>query len=978
MSRRPLPPDLAEMADALRAGGGWRFWRTLEQAAGAEPFRRYLAEEFPGLALPEAGRREVLRAMAASILLAGLTGCGEEEAVPYVIQPELAVPGRPRFYATAVPFEGFVQPVLAETHEGRPTRLDGNPDHPLARRSVNPTALDAFSQAAVLELYDPDRSQTPRHLDRPATWDAFISAVTAQRAQWRGDGGRGLRLLTGAVTSPTLLRQIDDLRRQFPELRWHVHEPVGAERGEDGTRLAFGQPLAVHPRLAQADVIVSLGDDLFGTRPAQLRNASGWAVRRVQGRLPGNLPRLLVAEASPTPTGAMASGRLPVEAARIPPLAHALARALSVPGAEGEAMLTEPERRWADEAARLLRAHAAHALVTASPDQPAEVQATVHRINAALRTGAVAYTVPIAATAEESLAALVRAMADGEVRALIMLDVNPAYDAPGDLGFADACTSVPFRLHTGLHADETAALCHWHAPAAHALESWGDGRAVDGTASVIQPTIRPIFGGRPLVEIAATLTGDPFADAQTLVRTTWRDRLPDDAAWRQALHQGFVDGTAEVPVEISPIAGPIAPPPQPAGGPEDSLELTLHPDPCLWDGRRANVAWLQELPKPISKISWDSHAAVSPQLARERDLKDGDLVDLAVGGRALRVPVLVQPGQAPRSVTLFLGSGRRRAGRVGDGVGVDAYVLRASDTPWMAAGLTLTRTGERRPLVTTQPHHEIAEAEPIRVVTPDHPTLRPVEEKPPSLYPDWPDPRNAWAMAIDTDLCIGCNACVVACQAENNVPPVGREQVAMGREMLWLRVDSYYEGAPEDPRIHFLPVPCMHCEKAPCEVGCPVNATVHSPDGINEQVYNRCIGTRTCSSYCPYKVRRFNFFEYGRIAAERQDLQYNPDVTVRARGVMEKCTYCVQRIARARQDAKRDGRDPTAIEVRTACQAACPTGVIAFGDRNRPDSAVARAREDGRAYALLEEIGTRPRTTYLARIGERRHRKKEA
>ncbi|WP_431854935.1 4Fe-4S dicluster domain-containing protein [Azospirillum sp.] len=967
MSRHPLPPDLAALADTLRSAGGRRFWQTLEQAAGAEPFRHYLAEEFPGLALPETGRREVLRAMAASILLAGLTGCGKEEAVPYVVQPELAVPGRPRFYATAVPFEGFAQPVLAETHEGRPTRLDGNPDHPLARGSVNPTALDAFSQAAVLELYDPDRSQTPRHLDRPATWDAVIAAVTAQRIEWQADGGRGVRLLTGAVTSATLLRQIDDLRHQFPELRWHVHEPVGAERGEDGTHLAFGRPLAVHPRLDQADVIVSLGDDLFGTRPAQLRNASGWAARRLSGRLPGNLPRLLVAEASPTPTGAMAADRLPVEAARLPLLAHALARALSVPRAEGDVKLTEPEWRWMDAAAGLLREHAGRALVTAGPDQPPEAQATVHRINAALRTGAVAYTAPVAAMAEP-FANLIHAMADGDVRALLMLEVNPAYDAPPDLRFAAACERVPFRLHAGLHADETAALCHWHAPVAHALESWSDGRSVDGTATIIQPTIRPIFGGRALVEMAAALAGDPFAEAQALVRATWRDRLGDDAAWRQALHRGFVEGTAEAPVEVSPAAGPITPPQPPAGG----LELTLRPDPCLWDGRRSNVAWLQELPKPVSKISWDSYAAVSPQLSRAHDLKNGDVVELTVGGRSLRAPVLVQPGQAARSVTLFLGTGRRRAGRVGDGAGIDAYAVRASEAPWIAAGLTLTRTGENRPLVTTQPHHEIAEAEPIRVVTADHPALKPIEEKPPSLYPDWPYPQNAWAMAIDTDLCVGCNACVVACQAENNVPPVGREQVSMGREMLWLRVDSYYEGTPEDPRIHFLPVPCMHCEVAPCEVGCPVNATVHSPDGINEQVYNRCIGTRTCSSYCPYKVRRFNFFEYGQIAADRQSLQYNPDVTVRARGVMEKCTYCIQRIARARQDAKRDGQDPAAIEVRTACQAACPTGAIAFGDKNRADSAVAKARKDGRAYALLEEIGTRPRTTYLARIGEHR------
>jgi Fe-S-cluster-containing dehydrogenase component len=890
MTGRPLPPDLAALADALREARGRRFWRTLEEASGTEPFRRYLAEEFRGLALPEIGRRDMLRAMAASFLMAGLTGCSEDEAaIPYVRQPELAVPGQPRFYASAVPFEGFAQPVLAETHEGRPTRLDGNPDHPLSRGSVNPTALDPLSQAAVLELYDPDRSQSPRFLDRPTTWDAFTTAVINQRARWLADGGRGVRLLTGGITSPTLLR-----------------------------------------------LIATRGNDI----PDQPRHAT-------------------------------ANERLPTAPARIPLLAHTLARMLSVPGAEGDVELAEAERHWVANAADLLRRHAERGLVIAGTDQPPEVQAIAHRINSALDSNAVVFTAPIAAKAEP-LDELVRAMGAAEVQALLMLEVNPVYDAPADLAFAEAMERVPLQLHAGLYADETAAHSHWHVPVSHALESWGDGRTVDGTASIIQPTIRPIFGGHALVEIVQTLLGDPFADAQSLVRDTWRDRLEDEAAWRQALHQGFIENTAEPPVPVSPTATRLPPPSVPEA---DTLELTFLPDPCLWDGRRANVAWLQELPKPVSKISWDSYVAVSPELARDRNLEDGDLVDLEIHGRSLRAPVLVQPGQAARSLTVFLGGGRWRAGRVGDGVGFDAYRLRTAGAPWSAPGLRLTRAEGRHPLVTTQPHHEIAEAEPIRMVTPENPALDPIGKMLPSIYTEWPYPVNAWAMAIDTDLCIGCNACVVACQAENNVPSVGREQVAMGREMLWLRVDSYYEGAPENPNIHFLPVPCMHCEKAPCEVGCPVNATMHSPDGINEQVYNRCIGTRTCSSYCPYKVRRFNFFEYGRIAAPQQGLQYNPDVTVRARGVMEKCTYCIQRIARARQDAKRDGRDPAAIEIRTACQAACPTGVIAFGDKNRPDSAVAQARKDPRTYVLLKEIGTRPRTTYLAKIGEHRRTK---
>lgn len=922
--------------------------------------------EFSGPALPETGRRDLLRAMAASAVMAGLAGCGEpEEVVPAVTRPEHTVPGQPRFYATAVSFEGFAVPVLAETHEGRPTRLDGNADHPLARGTVNPTALDAFSQSAVLELYDPDRSRTPLYLGRPAAEDAVIRAVAGQRADWSGDAGAGVRLLTGGVTSPTALHWIGLLRRRFPALRWHVHQPVGAERHEAGTALAFGRPLAVHHRFAEADVVVCLDGDPLGTGPSQLRNAQGWAARRAAGRLPDGLPRLLVAEASPTVTGAMAAERLPVAAARIPLIAHALAQAVAVPGVVGTVTLTEGERRWTENAGELLRAHAGRGLVIAGIGQPPETQALVHRLNAALGTRAVAYTAPVSAPAEP-LVDLVAAMAAGEVRALLMLGTNPAYDAPGDLGFAAALERVPFRLHAGLYADETAALSHWHIPMAHDLESWGDGRAVDGTAGIIQPVIRPLFGGRPLVEIVAALAGAPFTTARALVRATWMERLGDEAAWRDALHRGYVADTAEPPVTVTPGNGPLAPPVMAAGG---GLELTFRPDPCLWDGRRANVAWAQELPKPLSKISWDSYAAISPALAQAEGLEDGDRVALTVAGRTVHAPVLVQPGQAERSVTVFLGQGRRQAGRVGNGTGFDVFPLRPAAAPWAVPGLRLARTGQRHPLATTQPHHRIAEAAPVRTVTPDAPALKPIEEAPPSLYPDWPETAPAWAMAIDTDLCIGCNACVIACQAENNVPSVGRTQVAMGREMLWLRVDSYYTGPEEAPDIHFLPVPCMHCEKAPCEMGCPVNATVHSPDGINEQIYNRCIGTRTCSSYCPYKVRRFNFFEYGRAAAPQQALQYNPDVTVRARGVMEKCTYCIQRIARARQDAKRDGRDPADLEVRTACQSACPTGAILFGDKSRADGAMARARADPRAYALLEEVGTRPRTTYLARVG---------
>ncbi|XKH35781.1 TAT-variant-translocated molybdopterin oxidoreductase [Azospirillum doebereinerae] len=965
-SRSPsLPPDLAALSERLGQADGRRFWRVLEEAADSAPFQRYLAAEFPGFALPETGRRGVLRAMAASVLLAGLGGCGPEEAVPYVVQPDGAVPGRPRFYATAIPFEGHVQPVLAQTQEGRPTRLDGNPDHPLWRGMANPAALDPITQAAVLQLYDPDRSPTPRYRDRPAGWDALVRAVEERCASWAADGGRGVRLLTGPLSSPTLRRQIAGLRAKFPGLRWHSHDPLGSDGVEAASVLAFGRPLTVHRRVERAGLVVSLEDDWLGPGPAQLRDAGGWAARRRGGE---GRQRLLIAESAPTMTGAQADRRLAVASARVPLLAWALGRALGVAGVEGDAVLGEAEREWVHAAAEGLRTAGPRGLVTAGPFLPVATQALAHRINHALGTGAIIHTAPILARGE-SLANLVADMERGVVGGLILLDTNPAYDAPEAGTFAAALERVPFRLHAGSHADETATLCHWHAPLAHPLESWSDGRAVDGTASVVQPAIRPLFGGKSVHAVLALLTGepsaDPFADPFALVRATW-DGL-DDAAWREALDRGFIAGTAEAEVASTPLDTALPPP----VAETSALEVTIRPDPNLRAGAAANCAWLQELPTPVAKTVWGNHAAIAPALARARGLADGDEVELAVGERRLRLPVLVQPGQVADSVALTLGHGRRRAGRVGDGVGVDVGPLRKDSSPWTRTGATLTRTGGRTAIFTTQRHHGMGEAEPIRFVTPDRPALPPIDEAPPSLHPDRPSPgiapANAWAMAIDTDLCIGCNACVTACQAENNTPPVGREQAEMGRVMHWLRVDSYYEGPAEDPAIHALPVPCMQCEKAPCEIGCPVNATVHSPDGINEQVYNRCIGTRTCSSYCPYKVRRFNFFEYAKPRDPLTAAQYNPEVTVRARGVMEKCNYCIQRIARARQDAKRDGRDPAALAVTTACQAACPTQAIAFGDKNDPASAVAQARRDPRAYALLEEVGTRPRTTYLAK-----------
>ncbi len=874
-------------------------------------------------------RRAVLKGLAA----AGLTGCGDGAArrsIPYADQPEGVVPGVPDWYATAVEFQGHAQPVLAESHMGRPTKLEGNPDSPWARG-----ATDAFTQAACAVLYDPQRSLAIR----PGDWDAFTRAVAGLPA-------RGLRILTGTVTSPTLARQLAALTAAGA--RWHVHEPVGGEAATRAARLAFGRVVDTHLRLDRCRAVVAIDADPLGPGPDQVRLLRGWS----EGR-----PRLMVAEPTLSATGAVARDRLAVPARRLPMVVERIAAELGLaPPPPG---LTEAEAAWAAAAAQALAVHPGRALLAAGATLPAESLALVHMVNqAAGNTGrTVVHTEPVAVVppdGEDSFAALVTDMAAGRVEAMLILESNPAHTAPADLNFGAALARVPLKLHAGLFDDETAALCDWHVPLAHPLEDWTDLRAADGTATVVQPLIDPVFGARRRHEILAAVLGEPAAEARRIVMDTWRPVLgaPFEALWRGVLHEGVVPGTEARPARVT--AGP--PPPSPPGPAGDGLEIVFRPDPTVWDGRFAPIAWLQELPKPLTKLTWDAVAAISPVLAARLGIADGDVVEIAAGGRSLAAPAWTLPGQADDTVTLFLGHGRQRVALPGAG-GYDAYRLRRSDSPWVLGGASLGRTGARVELATTQPHRRLHGHDDLL-----RPSAGPAE--PPSLYPDWEYPRSAWGMVIDLDLCAGCNACVIACQAENNIPVVGKSEVARGREMHWLRVDIYHDG--DDGRAQFAPIPCMHCEKAPCELGCPVNATVHGPEGLNQMVYNRCIGTRTCSSYCPYKVRRFNFFDYAGIQPDTHRYLRNPDVTVRANGVMEKCTYCVQRIRRAQIAARAEDRPVADGSVTTACAQACPSRAIAFGDLNDPKSRVAALRSSPRHFAMLAHLGTRPRTTYLA------------
>jgi Fe-S-cluster-containing dehydrogenase component len=916
----------------------------------------------------------VLRVMGASLALAGLGACGlpvNENSVPYVTAPESLVPGVSRYYATLTLLEGFGIPVLVETVDGRPIKVEGNPDHPLSRG-----ATDVFSQAAVLDLYDPDRSTATTYYARIASWEAFQLAMIERAAALAQKRGEGFAILTGAITSPTTLRQMRELQDQMPALRWYVHEPVGHERRYAATRSAFGEPLHVVYRLDRADAVLALDADPLGPGPAQLVYANQWVERRRIGIANGRLPGLHVLESTPTLTGSKATSRWPASSGEIVNFTLALAQQLGL-GPTGAPDLPLALRSHVSQVAQELKQAGAGGLVLAGPYLPSDIHALTFAIND--RLGSLEQTVelydPIEGMAdrqERALPDLASAIEAGSVDTLVVLDSNPAYTAPADLGFGELLRRVPLSAHVGPYFDETAALCHWHVALQHPFETWSDARAVDGTASVIQPLLGPRFGGRSIHEVLAVLAGNPQAQAYDLVRETWRNLLPGgdfESAWRKILEQGYASGTA-APTRSVPVRQIKAPEPAPTG---DRIEAVIRPDPSVWDGRFANNAWLQELPKPFTKLTWDNAVLISPALAEERELENGDQVAVFAGDRSLRAPVWVLPGQALRTVTLLLGYGRGQFGRVGAVIGYDAYQLRTTAEPWTLSEIALQPTGAAAQLASTQDHGTLAgHADIVRSITPEELLAgHEVGESQallPSLYPEWEYKDYAWGMVIDMDACIGCNACVIACVAENNIPVVGKDQVIIGREMHWLKVDRYYSGPPDNPDVHWQPRPCMQCEKAPCEVGCPVNATVHGPEGLNQMIYNRCIGTRTCASYCPYKVRRFNYLDYTGTEGKGRVPQRNPDVTVRARGVMEKCTYCVQRISEARIAAQEQNRRIRDGEVVTACQQACPTRAIIFGDLNLLESSVAKAKGSPRNYTLLRELNTQPRTTYLAEV----------
>jgi molybdopterin-containing oxidoreductase family iron-sulfur binding subunit len=974
--------DLASVRATLASSGGKQYWRSLEELADSAAFREIVEREFPEHAaewLDPVGRRGFLKLMGASLALAGATACTRQPSeliVPYVRQPEEVVPGQPLYYATAMTMGGIATGLLAESHMGRPTKLEGNPEHPSSLG-----ATDLFAQASVLTLYDPDRSRSIRHLGEIRPWNAFTAAMRSILSEVAPVAGAGICFLSESVSSPTLKAQMAELRARLPEARWYQYDPVSRDQVHLGAQLAFGEPADVYYRLADARVIVALDADLFGsTTPGSVRYARDFADgRRIRGAT-AEMNRLYVAEPTPTPTGASADHRLPLAAGRV----DAVARAI-LAGVQGgtPAPTGAPETdAFVAAAVKDLLAARGRSVLAVGARQPAAVHAVAHAVNAALgNLGATVVVTDViagdGASQTDGLRTLVDAMNGGTVRLLVMLGGNPVYTAPADLGFADALRKVPTRVHVSLFEDETSAQCHWHVNATHYLEEWSDGRAHDGTVTLVQPLIEPLYQGRSLHEVVAVFSDRPERRGYEIVREFWQAApefagQPFDEAWRRFVHDGVLAGSALPP---KAVGAPQVPPPSGAAPAQaGAIEVDFAPDPTIHDGRFANNGWLQELPKPLTKLTWDNAVLMAYSTAERLGADNGQHVSITLGGRTITAPVWIQPGHAPDAVTVYFGYGRPRAGRVGTGIGYDAYAV------WpgagFAAGAELRRTGESTLLASTQGHHSMEGRAIVRAGTLEeyrhdpafaqHMAHAPAPDM--TMYPPYRYEGYAWGMAIDQTVCTGCSACVVACVAENNIPVIGRGEVLRGREMHWLRIDRYFEGSVDNPAIYHQPMLCQHCENAPCEVVCPVAATVHSSEGLNDMVYNRCVGTRYCSNNCPYKVRRFNFLLYADWDTPSYTLQRNPDVTVRSRGVMEKCTYCVQRINGARQAAKVQEREIRDGEVKTACQQACPTDAIVFGDINDPDSRVSQLRSQPHNYQVLADLNTRPRTTYLAAI----------
>jgi MoCo/4Fe-4S cofactor protein with predicted Tat translocation signal len=976
-------------------------WKSLDEKLAPAEAARAAEPEFPmgvgGAAeASHVSRRGFLTVASATAAAIGIEGCVRrpaEQILPYSQAPEYLNPGVPMHYATSVERRGEALGLLVTSFEGRPTKVEGNPEHPASLG-----ATDLLAQAMILDLYDPDRSNGPRQGETVKTF-ADVDALFAQVAQTHAaDSGAGLRVLSAPSISPSFLRLRAAFQQRFPQAKFHTWTPVNESNAREGARIAFGEPLVAHADYQGARVILSVDADFLQTESASVRAARRFADGRRLAQPSDSMSRLYVVESTHSTTGANADHRLALAPSKIAAYVRALAKELAtahrldlgplgaaVQGADAAGI----PARWISTVAKELAGARGRSVIVAGSRQPAAVHALVHALNAALGNHGttINFTSPADPSEADQLAS-VRAFAEGlaTAKTALILGGNPVFDAPADLDLAGKLARVETSVHLSGFRDETSRATKWHVPRAHEFESWGDLRALDGTISIQQPLIAPMFGGRSDLEVLAHLAGERNWRGYYVVRQTMRS-LPDfgaagfEAEWRRILHRGFVSGTAEpprlLPVDQARVASSLGAAPASVNG----FEAVFLADPKLLDGRHANNAWLLELPDPMTRITWDNVALIAPKSAAELGVRDGDLIRVTREGATVELPAWRLPGQPEKSVGLLLGWGRKHTGRYGREVGFDVFPLRRSDA-LHAAPVQIQKAGGHYAISQTQDHNSM-EGRPIAIDATleefkANPTFGIQRSPAPRTLPLWREVEyvgHKWGLVIDLSACTGCNTCVIACQSENNIPTVGKEMVARGREMHWLRIDRYFVGDDADqPEVSFQPLGCQQCEEAPCENVCPVEATAHSPEGLNDMAYNRCIGTRYCANNCPYKARRFNYLnwhtnhEAGGEVPETKRLQFNPNVTVRMRGVMEKCTYCVQRIEMARIATKVAGRGLRDGDINVACAQACPSQAIVFGDLNDAASRVSRANQISRHYKLLAEVGAQPRTTFLGKV----------
>ncbi len=1007
-SANSAPMTLVQVREKLKSTKGKKYWRSVDELANTSEFQAAVEREFPAAAqewVDPVSRRGFMKLMGASMALAGLAGCAkqpDEPIYPYVKAPEDLILGKPNYFATAVPFVTGALPALVKADSFRPIKVDGNPEHP-----YNLGSSDVFAQGSLLDLYDPDRSQKATFDGETREFTEFVAAF--HHAVTESKDGSGIYFLSATVTSPTLARQWSEVQKAFPKAKLVQYDPAVA-----GTFLQGGG--ATQYNLADADVIVSLDADFLSgaAYPGFHKLVREYATRR---KSPGTLNRLYTIESSTTTTGMKAEHRLALRASEIPAFAAALAAAVGASGVSAPSYSwTGEQQKFLAALAKDLKANAGKSVVIPGLYQDPSVAAIAASINQALgNTGktVIVSSQPVNPIPSDQIADIKALVADlnaGKVDWLVMLNTNPIYNAPADLEFATAFGKAKTTVHLGSHLDETGQIADWHIPAAHALESWSDARSYDGTVSIVQPLIEPLYGGKTAHHVFQALLNEPLTSPYDAVRETAKGTIKGDfeTGWRKALHDGWIDGSASTsgaaavgafPTAVNAAKGAV-----PTPSPKDAIEVIFRPDPNIYDGRYSNVGWLQELPKPVTNLSWDNAAIVSGATLTKLGVEEDDILEITVNGRKVKAPVIVAPGHPDNSVTVYLGYGRQFAGRVGSGAGFNAYLIRTTDAPFYATG-SVKKVEGKWGIAITKSHFQdhrgekfgqqgngnnsleadeaIGERGIIRYATLDEYKQHPgfaneIDEKHKgyektemgtSMFPNWSYTEgNAWGMSVDMNSCTGCNACIVGCYAENNIAVVGKQQVRVGRNMQWLRIDTYFEGDLAAPRAHFQPMTCQHCENAPCEQVCPVGATVHTPEGLNTMVYNRCVGTRYCSNNCPYKVRRFNFLLFSDFETESLKLMRNPDVSVRSRGVMEKCSYCVQRIQAAKIDSDKENRAIRDGEIQTACQQACPAQAITFGNLNDKDSRVAKLRADERTYQVLADINTRPRTTYVAAV----------